>query len=86
MTWWKNHKVFVTGASGLLGSSMVEELQTRGAEVTCLVRDWVHGIYTIDTAKSKSISGWIGGKTFSLGNVKFEITTANASIAVSFDS
>lgn len=43
MTWWKNHKVFVTGASGLLGSSMVEELLARGANVTCLIRDWVHG-------------------------------------------
>jgi CDP-glucose 4,6-dehydratase len=43
MTFWKNHKVFVTGASGLLGSSMVERLLDEGASVTCLVRDWVHG-------------------------------------------
>jgi len=43
MNRWNNHKVFVTGASGLLGSSMVHELLARGAEVTCLVRDWVHG-------------------------------------------
>jgi len=43
MTYWKNHNVFVTGASGLLGSSMVEELLARGANVTCLVRDWVFG-------------------------------------------
>ena len=40
---WKNHNVFVTGASGLLGSTMVETLLARGASVTCLVRDWVHG-------------------------------------------
>ena len=38
---WKNRRVFVTGATGLLGSWMVEELLGRGAEVTCLIRDWV---------------------------------------------
>jgi CDP-glucose 4,6-dehydratase len=38
---WKRHSVLVTGASGLLGSSMVEELVSRDAQVTCLVRDWV---------------------------------------------
>ena len=43
MNFWKNHNVFITGASGLLGSSMVEELLAKGANVTCLVRDWVYG-------------------------------------------
>lgn len=43
MSFWKNKKVFVTGATGLLGSEMVEELVSRGALVTCLVRDWVFG-------------------------------------------
>ncbi len=33
--------VLVTGATGLLGPWLVEELLARGAEVTCLVRDWV---------------------------------------------
>jgi CDP-glucose 4,6-dehydratase len=41
MNFWRNRNVFVTGASGLLGSWMVEELLARGANVTCLVRDWV---------------------------------------------
>jgi CDP-glucose 4,6-dehydratase len=41
MTNWRNRNVFVTGATGLLGSWLVEELLRRGAEVTCLVRDWV---------------------------------------------
>ncbi len=43
MTFWKNRNVFITGASGLLGSSMVEVLLSQGANVTCLVRDWVRG-------------------------------------------
>ncbi len=41
MTFWKNRNVFVTGASGLLGSWMSEELVRRGANVTVLLRDWV---------------------------------------------
>jgi CDP-glucose 4,6-dehydratase len=38
---WRQHNVFVTGASGLLGSWLVERLLDEGANVTCLVRDWV---------------------------------------------
>jgi CDP-glucose 4,6-dehydratase len=41
MTFWKNRNVFVTGATGLLGSALVEELLARGANTICLVRDWV---------------------------------------------
>lgn len=41
MSFWGGRHVFVTGATGLLGSWMVDELLARGAEVTCLVRDWV---------------------------------------------
>ena len=33
--------MFVTGASGLLGSWLAEELVESGADVICLVRDWV---------------------------------------------
>jgi CDP-glucose 4,6-dehydratase len=40
---WSRRRVFVTGASGLLGSALVEELVGRGADVTCLVRDGVAG-------------------------------------------
>lgn len=41
MSSWKGRNVFVTGASGLLGSHMCEELVRRGAQVTVLLRDWV---------------------------------------------
>lgn len=38
---WKGRNVFVTGATGLLGSWMARRLVEHGASVTCLVRDWV---------------------------------------------
>jgi len=38
---WTSRNVLVTGASGLLGSALVEELIARGANVTCLMRDWI---------------------------------------------
>lgn len=41
MTFWRGRKVFVTGASGLLGSWTVDALVARGAEVVVLLRDWV---------------------------------------------
>lgn len=41
MNFWNRRNVFITGATGLLGSWMTEELLQRGANVTCLVRDWV---------------------------------------------
>jgi CDP-glucose 4,6-dehydratase len=41
MSQWRGRRVFVTGASGLLGSWMTETLIARGATVVCLMRDWV---------------------------------------------
>ena len=38
---WRRCNVLVTGATGLLGSHLVELLLARGATVTCLVRDHV---------------------------------------------
>jgi CDP-glucose 4,6-dehydratase len=38
---WTSKNVFITGASGLLGGALVEELVARGANVTCLMRDWI---------------------------------------------
>lgn len=42
---WEGRRVFVTGGTGLLGSWLVDELLARGAEVVCLVRDWVPGTH-----------------------------------------
>ncbi|HVK72277.1 MAG TPA: NAD-dependent epimerase/dehydratase family protein [Kofleriaceae bacterium] len=41
MSFWTDRPVFVTGATGLLGSHLTEELVARGADVTVLVRDSV---------------------------------------------
>jgi CDP-glucose 4,6-dehydratase len=38
---WRDRPVFVTGATGLLGSWLVKDLLARGTDVVCLVRDWV---------------------------------------------
>ena len=38
---WQDRPVFVTGATGLLGGWLVNRLQKAGADVVCLVRDWV---------------------------------------------
>lgn len=38
---WNGRRVFVTGATGLLGGHLVEALLAARAEVVCLVRDWV---------------------------------------------
>lgn len=38
---WRNRPTFVTGGTGLVGSCLVQSLVEAGAEVVCLVRDWV---------------------------------------------
>lgn len=38
---WRDRPVFVTGATGLVGGWLVKRLVAAGADVVCLVRDWV---------------------------------------------
>ncbi len=38
---WRDRPVFVTGATGLLGGWLIKRLLEAGADVVCLVRDWV---------------------------------------------
>jgi CDP-glucose 4,6-dehydratase len=38
---WQDRPVFVTGGTGLVGAWLVKRLVEHGADVTCLVRDWV---------------------------------------------
>src|SRR2546425_11305751 len=38
---WRDRPAFVTGATGLVGGWLVRRLLDAGADVVCLVRDWV---------------------------------------------
>jgi CDP-glucose 4,6-dehydratase len=38
---WLDRPVFVTGGTGLVGGSLVRRLKEAGADVVCLVRDWI---------------------------------------------
>ncbi|MBV8865242.1 MAG: GDP-mannose 4,6-dehydratase, partial [Acidobacteriaceae bacterium] len=40
---WRDRPTLVTGATGLVGSWLVQRLTEAGADVVCLVRDWVPG-------------------------------------------
>ena len=41
MGFWRDRRTFVTGATGLVGGWLVKRLVAAGADVVCLVRDWV---------------------------------------------
>ncbi len=40
-SFWRDRSTFVTGGTGLLGGWLVKRLVDLGAEVVCLIRDWV---------------------------------------------
>jgi CDP-glucose 4,6-dehydratase len=40
-TFWQDRPVFITGGTGLVGGWLVRRLLEAGADVVCLVRDWV---------------------------------------------
>jgi CDP-glucose 4,6-dehydratase len=40
-SFWLDRRTFVTGGTGLVGSWLVQRLVEAGADVICLVRDWV---------------------------------------------
>lgn len=40
-SFWQDRSVLVTGGTGLVGSSLVFALTQLGADVVCLVRDWI---------------------------------------------
>lgn len=42
-SFWRDRPTFVTGGTGLVGSWLVRRLVENGADVVCLVRDWVPG-------------------------------------------
>ncbi len=57
---WKDRSTFVTGATGLVGGWLVQRLLAAGADVVCLVRDWVPQSRIVregDLAKMKVVRG-----------------------------
>jgi hypothetical protein len=48
-----------------------------------LTRNWKEGIETIDTPRTKAVSGWIGGKTLELKDASFAFSTGKAVVALS---
>ena len=53
---WSQRNVFVTGASGLLGSWLVKKLAEYQANVTVLVRDWVPSSILISDEHLESVN------------------------------
>ena len=51
MSGWKGRRVFVTGATGLLGSWLTEELLGRGATVTTLPLGALMDRWPVDAAR-----------------------------------
>jgi CDP-glucose 4,6-dehydratase len=47
---WADRPTFVTGGTGLVGGWLVRRLLEAGADVTCLVRDWVPRSMLLDDA------------------------------------
>lgn len=46
---WSTKRVLITGASGLLGSWLTEELVTKGATIVVIIRDWVPDALLFDS-------------------------------------
>lgn len=60
---WQDRPVLVTGATGLLGGWLVKRLLEAGADVVCLVRDWVPQSELIH-------AGWIQQVKVARGDVR----------------
>jgi CDP-glucose 4,6-dehydratase len=57
---WQDRPVLVTGATGLVGDRVVQRLRQAGADVVCLVRDWVpqcEFVRSRDVEKVKVVRG-----------------------------
>ncbi|WP_210317590.1 GDP-mannose 4,6-dehydratase [Salinarimonas ramus] len=59
---WRDRRVLVTGATGLVGSHLTRELVSLGCDVVALVRDWVPGSPLLSEE-------WAGAVTLVRGDV-----------------
>lgn len=71
MSFWRDRKTFVTGGTGLVGAWLVKRLIAAGADVVCLVRDWVPESELVRT-------GNIGKVTVIRGDVTDQTTLERA--------
>jgi hypothetical protein len=71
-------KVITDPALNLIDSNAHEAASDSGE----LRRNWVIGVYTIDTPRTQAAIGWIGGRSVSLTDVDITVTTPNATVAV----
>jgi Cellulase (glycosyl hydrolase family 5) len=66
-----------------LNQSMIADNATEVVSDTGEIRrNWAKGIYTINTPRSQAAMGWIGNEPIILTDVKLDIRTRNASVAV----
>jgi hypothetical protein len=47
-----------------------------------LTRDWGAGTFVVNTPRTQSANGWIGGRTLALGNVEVALKNPHAAVAV----
>ncbi|MBH3345797.1 cellulase family glycosylhydrolase [Pseudomonas parafulva] len=65
-------------ARALLPTDATESVSDTGE----LKRNWQSGLYTIDTPLTQAVTGWLGGRTITLGDVQVQGSTPYASVAV----
>jgi hypothetical protein len=73
-----NAQEFHDPDQSLLDANAIESTTDTGE----LKRNWKQGVYTINTPRTQAATGWIGGESISLGNIKVQVKTANASVVV----
>jgi hypothetical protein len=47
-----------------------------------ILRNWKYGVQTINTPKTQSVSGWVGGKTFRLGDATIRVVNPKAIVVL----
>lgn len=65
-SFWLDRPALVTGATGLVGSRLVRRLVDQGADVTCLVRDWIPASELVRTGlieRVKTVRGDVRDQT-----------------------
>lgn len=55
MSFWMDRPTFITGGTGLVGSWLVRRLVDAGADVVCLIRDWVPQSELVQTKLMENI-------------------------------